>query len=124
MRKRMNLRSVKTWFPVFALTLTAFIFNTSEFILIGLLTDITSEFHITEAKAGVMISSYVWVVALLSLPLMMAVVKTDYRRLLLWTLGVFIACFGLSALSPDYHVDSNACRIIRYRKRLVCPPLQ
>lgn len=104
MRKRMNLRSVKTWFPVFALTLTAFIFNTSEFIPIGLLTDIASEFHITEAKAGVMISSYAWVVALLSLPLMMAVVKTDYRRLLLWTLGVFIACSGLSALSPDYSV--------------------
>ncbi|MCE8973899.1 hypothetical protein [Bacteroides fragilis] len=48
----MNLRSVKTWFPVFALTLTTFIFNTSEFIPIGLLTDIAFEFHTTETKAG------------------------------------------------------------------------
>lgn len=99
-----KLRSAKAWLPVFALTLAAFIINTSEFIPIGLLTDIASEFHITEAEAGVMISSYAWVVALLSLPLMMAVVKMDYRRLLLWTLGVFIACSVLSALSPGYIV--------------------
>lgn len=104
MRKRISLRSAKAWLPVFALTLAAFIINTSEFIPIGLLTDIASEFHITEAEAGVMISSYAWVVALLSLPLMMAVVKMDYRRLLLWTLGVFIACSVLSALSPGYIV--------------------
>ncbi len=28
MRERINLKSVKAWFPVFALTLAAFIFNT------------------------------------------------------------------------------------------------
>ena len=116
MRKRISLRSAKAWLPVFALTLAAFIINTSEFIPIGLLTDIASEFHITEAEAGVMISSYAWVVALLSLPLMMAVVKMDYRRLLLWTLGVFIACSVLSALSPGYIV------LLAARMGVACSP--
>ena len=31
--------------------------NTSEFMPIGLLTDISNEFHMTEAQAGVMITA-------------------------------------------------------------------
>ena len=61
---------LRVWFPLVGLTLSTFIFNTSEFIPIGLLTDIASDFNMTEAGAGMLISVYAWVVMLLSLPLM------------------------------------------------------
>ena len=51
MRSKMSL---KEWLPLFGITVSAFIFNTSEFMPIGLLTDIADSFHITEAHAGVL----------------------------------------------------------------------
>ena len=54
MRSKMSL---KEWLPLFGITVSAFIFNTSEFMPIGLLTDIADSFHITEAHAGVLIHS-------------------------------------------------------------------
>ena len=53
---------------------------------IGLLTSIASDFQITEAQAGVMISAYSWAVTILSLPLMLLACKVEYRKLLLMTL--------------------------------------
>ena len=55
---------IKEWLPVLTLTLAAFVFNTSEFVPIGLLSDIALDLHVTEAKAGVLISTYAWAVAL------------------------------------------------------------
>ena len=65
--------SFKSWLALLGLSASAFIFNTSEFIPIGLLTHIASDFSITEAHAGMLISVYAWVVMLLSLPLMILV---------------------------------------------------
>ena len=58
----------RRWLPVISLTFSTFIFNTSEFIPIGLLSDIASDFAITESKAGMLITVYAWIVALASLP--------------------------------------------------------
>ena len=68
MQSKMTL---KEWLPLLGITVSAFIFNTSEFMPIGLLTDIADSFHITEAHAGVLITVYSWIVMLLSLPLML-----------------------------------------------------
>lgn len=99
MQHRISLRQ---FLPLAGITVSAFLFNTSEFMPIGLLTSIASEFQITEARAGVMISAYSWAVTILSLPLMLLACKIEYRRLLLITLGVF--CLGqvLSAFSSQY----------------------
>ena len=75
--------TIREWLPLIALTFSAFIFNTSEFIPIGLLSDIAADFSISEAKAGMLISIYAWFVALLSLPLMLLASKMEYRKLLL-----------------------------------------
>ena len=92
----------KTWLPVIGLTLSAFVFNTSEFMPIGLLTDIANDFNITEAHAGMLISVYAWMVALLSLPLMLLVCRMEMRRLLLSIVGLFIVSHVCSALSATY----------------------
>lgn len=92
----------KTWLPVLGLTCAAFVFNTSEFIPIGLLTDIGSDFSLTEARAGVLISAYAWVVTLLSLPLMLMVSTMELRKLLLSTIALFVVFQLLSSLSAGY----------------------
>lgn len=97
-----NKMSFKNWLPLVGLTCAAFIFNTSEFIPIGLLSDIANDFSTTEAHAGMLISVYAWIVMLLSLPLMLLVSKIELRKLILCTIVLFVACQLLSSLSTSY----------------------
>lgn len=46
------------WLPLIWLTFAVFVFNTSEFMPIGLLTDIASDLNISDARAGLLISVY------------------------------------------------------------------
>jgi len=94
--------SLKTWMALVGLTLSAFIFNTSEFIPIALLTDIGRDFALTEAKAGMLISVYAWVVMALSLPLMLMTSKMEMRRLLLGVMTVFTSFQAMSYLSASF----------------------
>ena len=84
------------------LTLAAFVFNTSEYIPIGLLTDIATDFQTTEAHAGLLITVYAWVVAIASLPLMLMVSRVENRRLLLSVLVLFIGSHLISSFSSGY----------------------
>ena len=79
--------TIREWLPLIGMTVAAFIFNTSEFMPIGLLTDIADDFQITEAKAGMLISAYSWAVMLLSLPLMLLASRISFRKLLLGTIA-------------------------------------
>ena len=79
----------KMWFTLIGLTFFTFIFNTSEFIPVGLLTDIAKDFNLTEAGAGMLISVYAWMVMLLSLPLMVMTSKMELKRLMLILVGLF-----------------------------------
>ena len=86
-RSRIALRE---WMPVIVLMCCTFVFNTSEFIPIGLLSDIAADFGITEARAGLLITVYA------------AVARMECRRLMLGVLGLFIASHVLSGLSSSY----------------------
>lgn len=88
--------------PLIGLTCSTFVFNTSEFVPIGLLTDIANEFGMTEAHAGMLISVYAWVVMLLSLPLMLSVSKVALKRLMMYVLLGFTAFQVLSSVSTGY----------------------
>ena len=92
----------KEMLPLVGMTVSAFIFNTSEFMPIGLLTDIAKSFSISESKAGMLITVYSWIVMLLSLPLILLVSKIDFRKLFMGT----IALFGqiMSVIAPTYGV--------------------
>lgn len=71
---------------------------------IGLLTDISASFHISEAATGVMISVYAWGVMLLSLPLMVFASRFDLRRLLLAVIALFACGQFLSAMAPTFPI--------------------
>ncbi len=94
--------SAKNILTLVALSCAAFVFNTSEFVPIGLLSDIAADFGRTEAQAGMLISSYAWVVMLLSLPLAMAFSRMRMRQLLLAVISVFTIFQGLSYISGTY----------------------
>ncbi len=96
--------TLRQWLPLLGLTCAAFVFNTSEFMPIGLLTDIAASFSISEATAGVMISVYAWGVMLLSLPLMVAASRLEFKRLFLAVVAVFAAGQFLSAIAPTYPI--------------------
>lgn len=96
--------TLRQWLPLVGLTCCAFVFNTSEFMPIGLLTDIAASFSLTEAQAGIMISVYAWGVMLLSLPLMVFASRFEFKRMLLGVLAVFSLGQFLSALAPTYPI--------------------
>lgn len=93
---------MRQWLPLIGLTCSAFILNTSEFMPIGLLVDIAGSFSISEATCGLMITAYAWAVMLLSLPLMIAASRVEFKRLLLGVLAVFAVGQLLSAIAPTF----------------------
>lgn len=98
----MKNMTLGNWLSLLGLTFATFIFNTSEFVPIGLLTDIKDDFGLTEASVGMLISLYAWSVMILSLPLMLLVSKMEMKRLMLWLLGFFTAFQFLSYFSTSF----------------------
>lgn len=96
-------RTISKWLPLLGLTFCTFVFNTSEFMPIGLLSDIANDLNISDARAGMLISVYAWVVALMSLPLMIIVSKMELKRLLLTIIAVFVLSHVASSLAEGYY---------------------
>ena len=94
--------SIFAWLPVLCVTFGAFIFNTSEFIPIGLLGAIGNDFSMNDSEVGVMLTIYAWVVALASLPLMLYFAQSNLKSLMLGVIFVFVLSHFISALSQNF----------------------
>lgn len=82
----------KAWLPIIALAFAAFVFNTSEFLPVGLLPDIAESLHETVPFTGLILTGYAFVVAIMSLPLTIVTAKFERRKLLLVLLFIFSIC--------------------------------
>lgn len=102
----------REWLPLIGLAVSAFIFNTSEFMPVGLLVDIAADFAVSEAQAGLLMSVYAWAVMLLSLPLMIFASRFDYRPMILGVLLVFVLGQAASALAADYWLLMGARLVV------------
>lgn len=87
---------------VVILAVSAFIFNTTEFIPVGLLSDIAASFSMQTEQVGLIITIYARIVAAASLACMLLTSKIERRKLLIGVFMLFIASHVLTAVARNF----------------------
>lgn len=87
-----------------ALALGAFGIGLTEFVIMGLLPEVASDFVVSEATAGWLISGYALSVVLGALGLTAATVRLPRKPVLIGLLVLFIVGNTLTAIAPTYEV--------------------
>ncbi len=83
--------SKRHWLLILTLALLTFVLGTSEFVIVGILTDISSSLHMTNAKAGTLVSAFAITFAIATPLVMSATSHFPKRKWMLFLIGSFIA---------------------------------
>lgn len=94
---------IQTW-RVIVMACAAFIFNTTEFVPVALLTDIAQSFNMQTSEVGLMMTVYAWTVLVMSLPAMLATGKMERKSLLIKLFAIFILGHILSIIAWNFWV--------------------
>lgn len=94
--------SKRHWLLILTLALLTFVLGTSEFVIVGILTDISSSLHMTNAKAGTLVSAFAITFAIATPLVMSATSHFPKRKWMLFLIGFFIALNALCVISTSY----------------------
>lgn len=93
-------------FQSFVLILIAFILGSSEFIIVGILNDLSREFSVSVSTVGYLVTIFALIYAC-STPVINSLIgQRPLRKVLLILLGIFTVGNLLTALAPTYLILS------------------
>ena len=87
-----------------ALAMGGFGIGLTEFVIMGLLPEVSADFEVTESVAGYLISGYALSVAIGAILLTAAVIRFERKKVLLSLMVLFIIGNLMSALAPTYEM--------------------
>ena len=96
--------NILTRTPLMALAVAAFGIGTSEFIIMGLLPNLATDFRVTIPKAGALVTGYALSVTLGAPLVALATAGLERKRALLLLMGVFTLGNFACAVAPTYEL--------------------
>ncbi|GAB4007732.1 hypothetical protein GCM10029992_62270 [Glycomyces albus] len=104
--------------PLFALSIGAFGIGTTEFVVMGTLSDIADSTGVSVAQAGLLVTAYALGVVIGAPLLTVATTKVARKRLLIALMACFAAANLATAAAPTSRpcsgpASSRACRTAR-----------
>lgn len=90
--------------PLMALAVAAFGIGTSEFIIMGLLPNLATDFKVTIPKAGALVTGYALSVTIGAPLVALATAHLERKRALLLLMGVFTLGNLACAIAPTYNL--------------------
>ncbi len=105
--------SASTWTPgtvrdaaggLVALTLATFLAVTTEMLPVGLLPAIGDDMHVSDSIAGLLVTVYAFMVAVLAVPLTLSTARFSRKGLLVATLVAYTVGNAVVAVAPNFAV--------------------
>jgi MFS transporter, DHA1 family, inner membrane transport protein len=89
---------------VWLLTLCAFAIGTAEFVIAGLLTQISSSLHVTEGQAGYLIIAFALAVVIGGPPFTIMLSRFEKKKVLLVIMSLFVVSNMIAASNTNFTV--------------------
>ena len=99
----LNIRKIQLW-RVLLMAFAGFIFNTTEFVPVAMLSDIATSFDMQTADTGLMMTVYAWTVLIVSLPAMLLTGEMERKNLLTKLFIIFIIGHILSVIAWNFWI--------------------